>query len=78
MIYLQDGDVITATAGTCSILANGKPAHRAVSTVRWSAEAAERGRFPHYMLKEIYEQPERVAEVLRRTIRPGTGGVAFE
>jgi glucosamine--fructose-6-phosphate aminotransferase (isomerizing) len=46
--------------------------------MRWSAEAAKRGKFPHYMLKEIYEQPERVAEVLRRTLRPSTGTVAFE
>jgi glucosamine--fructose-6-phosphate aminotransferase (isomerizing) len=30
------------------------------------------------MLKEIYEQPDRVAEVLRLTLRPGSGNVAFE
>jgi len=46
--------------------------------VDWSAEEAERGKHPHYMLKEIFEQPGRVAEVLRRTLRPAKGNVEFE
>jgi len=36
------------------------------------AETSERGKYPHYMLKEIYEQPDRVAEILGRTLRPAT------
>jgi glucosamine--fructose-6-phosphate aminotransferase (isomerizing) len=46
--------------------------------VDWSAEAAERGKYPHYMLKEINEQPERVEDVLNRTLRPSQGTVVFE
>jgi len=46
--------------------------------VDWSAEEAEMGQYPHYMLKEICEQPERVADVLKRTLRPKTGTVEFE
>ena len=78
VIYLHDGDIVILTPGTCSITAGGKPARRAVSTVDWSAEAAERGEFPHYMLKEIHEQPERVADLLRRVLRPGADAVQFE
>jgi glutamine---fructose-6-phosphate transaminase (isomerizing) len=78
VIYLHDGDVVTISGGNASVAANGKPVRRSVSTVDWSAEEAERGKFPHYMLKEIYEQPERVEEVLRRTLRPQTGTVVFE
>ena len=78
MIYLQDGDVVTISGGAGSIMANGKPVKRPVSTVDWSAGEAERGKYPHYMLKEINEQPERVEEVLRRTLRPGQGTVVFE
>jgi glucosamine--fructose-6-phosphate aminotransferase (isomerizing) len=77
VIYLQDGDVVVVTPGDFSISANGKPVRRSVSPVHFSPEA-ERGKFPHYMLKEIYEQPERVADVLRRVLRPKTGSVAFE
>jgi glucosamine--fructose-6-phosphate aminotransferase (isomerizing) len=77
VIYLRDGDVVTVANGTVSIRADGKPAKRAPATVHWSAEAAERGKFPHYMLKEIYEQPERVADVLHLTLKPSSGSVSF-
>ena len=77
VVYLQDGDIISVADGACTVLANGKRARRPVSIVRWSAEAAERGKFPHYMLKEIYEQPDRVADVLGLTLRPKTGTVSF-
>jgi glucosamine--fructose-6-phosphate aminotransferase (isomerizing) len=78
VIYLQDGDIVLLSPGEVSITANGKPARRSINTVDWPAEAAERGNYPHYMLKEIHEQPERVAEVLRRVLRPGAGIVQFE
>jgi len=78
VIYLHDGDIVTVTPAAFSISANGKPARRTVTPVHFSPEAAERGKFPHYMLKEIYEQPDCVADVLRRTLRPKIGSVAFE
>jgi glucosamine--fructose-6-phosphate aminotransferase (isomerizing) len=78
VIYLYDGDVVTVSGDAVSVRANGKPVKRPVSTVDWSATAAERGKYPHYMLKEINEQPERVEEVLRRTLRPNKGTVVFE
>ncbi len=78
VIYMLDGDVVTVSGGAVSVMANGKPVKRPVSTVDWSAEAAERGKYPHYMLKEINEQPERVEDVLRHTLRPSQGTVVFE
>jgi len=78
VIYLQDGDIVIVSPDDFSISANGKSARRNISPVHFSPEAAERGKFAHYMLKEIYEQPERVGDVLRRTLRPKIGSVAFE
>jgi glucosamine--fructose-6-phosphate aminotransferase (isomerizing) len=78
VMYLHDGDVVTVSEGAVSVMANGKPVRRPTSTVDWSAEAAEQGKYPHYMLKEINEQPDRVEEVLRRTLRPDKGTVVFE
>jgi glucosamine--fructose-6-phosphate aminotransferase (isomerizing) len=49
-----------------------------VDTVQWSAEEAELGGFPHYMLKEIHEQPGRVADELRRVLRSEEGTVEFD
>jgi glutamine---fructose-6-phosphate transaminase (isomerizing) len=78
VIYLHDGDVVTLTDQGFALQAKGKPIKRPLSSVDWSAEEAERGKYPHYMLKEIFEQPSRVAEVLRRTLRPAQGNIEFE
>jgi glucosamine--fructose-6-phosphate aminotransferase (isomerizing) len=51
---------------------------RPVEMVQWSAEEAELGRFPHYMLKEIHEQPSRLAEELQRALRPRQGTAELE
>jgi len=58
VIYLQDGDVAELGADGVSITdLSGAPMHREPSRVEWDAEAAEKGGFAHYMLKEIFEQP---------------------
>jgi len=78
VVYLQDGDVVSLTRDSFFVMANGRPVKRPVNTVDWSAEAAEMGHYPHYMLKEIHEQPGLVAAFLKRTLRPRTGTVEFE
>jgi len=78
VIYLHDGDVVALTGNDFVLKANGKAVKRSISRVDWSAEEAERGKYPHYMLKEIFEQPGRVAEVLRRTTRLALGNIEFE
>lgn len=58
VIFLHDGDmaVVTRDGVTLTDLV-GNPVEREVLTIDWSLEAAEKGGHPHYMLKEIYEQP---------------------
>src|SRR5690606_11192401 len=58
VVYLLDGDVAVLRADEVVIpdLA-GEPVAREATTVEWDAEAAEKAGYPHYMLKEIYEQP---------------------
>src|SRR5690606_25283609 len=58
VIYLLDGDVAVLRAHEVTITdLAGQPVHRDATTVDWDAEAAEKAGYPHYMLKEIYEQP---------------------
>lgn len=58
VIYLHDGDVAElSAAGVVLTDLAGAPVRREPSRVEWDAEAAEKGGFPHYMLKEIFEQP---------------------
>jgi len=58
VVYLLDGDVAVLRAGEVTITdLSGRPVERESTTVEWDAEAAEKAGYPHYMLKEIYEQP---------------------
>ena len=62
--YLRDGDVaLLERAGVHISDRAGCPVERPVEIVEWDAEAAEKGGYAHYMLKEIEEQPS----VLQRT-----------
>ena len=58
VVFLHDGDLalITQMGVTVTDFA-GARLEREVSTIDWDAQAAEKGGYSHYMLKEIYEQP---------------------
>lgn len=62
---LDDGEIAEITASSCKILQNGKPVAKPVLTADWDIEAAERGGFAHFMLKEINEEPS----VIRQTLQ---------
>lgn len=71
-MFLEEGDVAVITRDGIEITdASGKKVDRPVSESELSADAVERGRFRHYMLKEIYEQSRAVAETLAERIADG-------
>ena len=57
-MYLEDGDIASISQGNAEIFHEGKPVKRPVELIDWSPEDTRKGGFPHYMLKEIYEQPQ--------------------
>ncbi len=58
VIFLHDGDMaVVGRDGVQVTDLQGKPVQREADEVDWDVEAAEKGGYPHYMLKEIYEQP---------------------
>ena len=69
VIYLNDYDVVTLTADQFEVANLGSDtAQVQISKLEFDAEAAERGSFPHFMLKEIFEQPRTVENALRGRI----------
>jgi len=69
VIYLEEGDWAVLTTEKVDVFdANNKPIERPVITVSGSMAAAEKGNYKHYMLKEIYEQPETVSRTLTHYI----------
>ncbi len=66
VVYLNDYDVVTVTAEDFQVANLGAETARVqIQEVEFGAEAAERGQFPHHMLKEIYEQPRTIENALR-------------
>ena len=66
VIYLDDDDVAVVRAAGVDIRnIHNIPVSREVARVDWDAGAAEKGGFEHFMLKEIFEQPESLANTLR-------------
>ena len=66
VIYLKDYDVVTLTADRFQVSNLGSDtAQVQVSKLEFDGAAAERGLFPHFMLKEIFEQPRTVENALR-------------
>ncbi len=65
IIFLEDGDVADLRPWGVTITdVEGRVQERAVTTIDWSPEAAEKGGYDHFMLKEIHEQPEALAQSL--------------
>jgi glutamine---fructose-6-phosphate transaminase (isomerizing) len=71
-IFLQEGDVADIRRDAITIYdSNGNVVERPVKESELSLDAVERGRFRHYMLKEIHEQPHAIAETLEGRIAGG-------
>ena len=76
--YLEEGDwVIITQAGATIFDKDNQAVTRAVTTSGVSAAAIEKGKYRHFMLKEIYEQPTVVAQTLSSYIRPVEQQVAL-
>lgn len=64
--FLEEGDVAEVTAGTVTFTdLDGRAVTRKKTTVTWDASAAEKSGYPHFMLKEIHEQPQTILDTIR-------------
>ena len=65
-IYLDDNDIAVIQDGKVEVRTlDASPVQRDVSDIDWSADAAEKGGYAHYMLKEVFEQPEAIRNAIR-------------
>jgi glutamine---fructose-6-phosphate transaminase (isomerizing) len=69
VIFLEEGDLVDITPLGVRIFDRlGHDVHRAVETLGDAGDHADKGRFRHFMLKEIHEQPRAIANTLRGRI----------
>lgn len=74
VIHLNDNELARLTKDGVSIsTAQAKAIQRPTETVEWQPEDVELSGFPHFMLKEIYEQPETILNATRGRLEQGEG-----
>jgi len=72
---MSDGEIAVVTRDAVKVIdINGKQIHKKEYRVTWNAEAAEKGGFEHFMLKEIYEQPKAIRETMRGRVKSDAPG----
>jgi glucosamine--fructose-6-phosphate aminotransferase (isomerizing) len=65
VLGLKNGEIVTVTPGGATIVeVDGTAVERDIEEVTWDEEAAEKGGYATFMLKEIHEQPDAVAETI--------------
>ena len=63
---------MTLCGGKISVLdSGGEPIQIKTETIRWDSAAAEKGGYPHFMLKEIMEQPRAMADTIFPRLEEG-------
>ncbi|GAB6124675.1 glutamine--fructose-6-phosphate transaminase (isomerizing) [Humidesulfovibrio idahonensis] len=77
VVFLEDGELVKITAGTWEVMetATLTPIEKKVAHINWDVQAAEKGGFKHFMLKEIFEQPKVIRDCLLGRIDAATSQV---
>ena len=70
--YMEDGEIAVLTADSIDVFDDEMlPVEKTHSSVDWDVSAAEKGGYPHFMLKEILEQPEAVRKTVSPRVKDG-------
>lgn len=72
IVYMDDGELAIVTCGGIRIYdERRRPIEKEHHHIDWDVDAAEKGGYDHFMLKEIYEQPDAIARAITGRIRDG-------
>ena len=76
---LSDGEVAVVRKNAVEVTNHlGTPVPKKVFEVTWNAEAAEKGGYEHFMLKEIHDQPKAVRDTMSQRITADKKAISFE
>ena len=72
IVYMDDGELAVITAGGIRIYdERRRPIEKEHQHIDWDVDAAEKGGYDHFMLKEIHEQPAAIARAITGRVRDG-------
>lgn len=70
--YMEDGEVAVVTPQSIEVFdILGQPVKKELHTIDWDISAAEKGGYPHFMLKEIMEEPKAIHKTVSPRIKDG-------
>jgi len=69
VVFLEDEQMATLVPQAARFFSSGREITPQCQVISWSAEAAQKGGYEHFMLKEIYEQPSVLENLIRRRVR---------
>ena len=77
VVFLEDREIAVLTADSWEVhsIDSGRRISKEVQTITWNAGMAEKAGYKHFMLKEIFEQPQALINTLRGRIDPQSGKV---
>lgn len=78
IIVLADGEIAVLTRDGVQVYQDGKPVVKTIERITWDTKAAEKGGYPHFMIKEIHEQPVALRNTLTGRIAPDYSGVELK
>ncbi len=80
VIYVEDNHIAVVSREKVQVYSvrGQRPVKVPVSRVQWDIEQAQKGGYPHFMLKEIYEQPQVIADTVHERVDNSKGKVVFD
>ncbi|MFH0732824.1 MAG: glutamine--fructose-6-phosphate transaminase (isomerizing) [Candidatus Omnitrophota bacterium] len=79
VIFLEDNELVVLDKDKVKITTiGGRPVKRAPAKINWDVSQAQKGGYPHFMLKEINEQPAVIEGILNHRVSQGKESVYFE
>ena len=79
VMYLENGDVAVVSSGGVRVVDNmGREVERPLDTLDWDAARVEKGGYRHFMLKEIFEQPDAIRNTVLAYLDKDRRGVNLD
>ncbi len=72
VVYVEDDEIVDITTGGVQISTlAGEPIQRTATTITWDISQVQKEGYPHFMIKEIMEQPSSLTQTISERIRAG-------
>ncbi|HAS88084.1 MAG TPA: glutamine--fructose-6-phosphate transaminase (isomerizing) [Desulfovibrio sp.] len=66
VVFIEDGELVKITSSSWEVFnaENLEPVEKEIKTINWDVQAAQKGGYKHFMIKEIFEQPKVISDCL--------------